>query len=365
MADVVLENISKKYADNVDAVRDVSLSLPDEKFVVLVGPSGCGKTTLLRMIAGLEEITAGTIRIGNREVNGVPAKDRDVAMVFQNYALYPHMSVRQNLAFGLKLKKIPKSEIAKRIADTTNLLGISELLERKPAALSGGQRQRVAMGRAMIRNPAVFLFDEPLSNLDARLRVEMRRELSALHRRLKTTMIYVTHDQVEVMTLGEKIVVMDRGEIQQVGTPMEVYDHPTNRFVGGFLGTPPMNFFEGRWQHENTDSFWEMQGEKMIIPEGLDPLKKSRSIGIRPEHFVIENKIEHREDHAHQFHLSAVVEDFQTLGSESLIFLRGGNCQIVARQEGRPHWNRNDKVRVVCDHAYLHFFDEHENRIEP
>src|SRR5574337_459154 len=241
MAQVTLENVSKRF-DEVVAVREVNLTVHDREFVVLVGPSGCGKSTTLRMIAGLEEITSGTIKIGDRVVNDVPPKDRDIAMVFQNYALYPHMTVYDNMAFGLKLRKFPKPEIQRRVKEAAEILGIQELLARKPRALSGGQRQRVAVGRAIVRKPQVFLFDEPLSNLDAKLRVQMRTEIKELHQRLDTTSVYVTHDQIEAMTMGDKIVVMNAGRIEQTGSPLELYDAPANLFVAGFIGSPAMNF---------------------------------------------------------------------------------------------------------------------------
>ena len=241
MAQVVLKDLNKKY-DEVHAVKDVNLTIRDKEFMVFVGPSGCGKTTTLRMVAGLEEITAGEISIGDRVVNDLPPKDRDIAMVFQNYALYPHMSVYDNMAFGLKMRKFPKPEIAKRVQEAAEILGIQELLKRKPRQLSGGQRQRVAVGRAIVRHPQVFLFDEPLSNLDAKLRVQMRVELKRLHERLETTAIYVTHDQVEAMTLGSRVVVMKDGWVQQVGEPLEIYSRPANKFVAGFIGSPAMNF---------------------------------------------------------------------------------------------------------------------------
>src|ERR1700687_4774174 len=250
MAQVVLKELNKKY-DEVHAVKDVNLTIRDKEFMVLVGPSGCGKTTTLRMVAGLEEITAGEIAIGDRIVNDLPPKDRDIAMVFQNYALYPHMSVYDNMAFGLKMRKFPKPEIKKRVQDAPETLGIQERLKRKPRQLSGGQRQRVAVGRAIVRHPQVFLFDEPLSNLDAKLRVQMRVELKRLHERLETTAIYVTHDQVEAMTLGSRVVVMKDGWVQQVGEPLEIYAKPLNKFVAGFIGSPAMNFASVRIAGEN------------------------------------------------------------------------------------------------------------------
>ncbi|HEY6026337.1 MAG TPA: sn-glycerol-3-phosphate ABC transporter ATP-binding protein UgpC, partial [Pseudolabrys sp.] len=241
MAEVALRKIVKRY-DDVEAVRSIDLDIPDNEFVVLVGPSGCGKSTTLRMIAGLEEITSGEISIGGEVVNDLPPKDRDIAMVFQNYALYPHMTSFENMAFGLKLRKFPKAEIKQRVEHAARILDITELLERRPKALSGGQRQRVAMGRAIVRNPKVFLFDEPLSNLDAKLRVQMRTEIKRVHQKVKTTTVYVTHDQVEAMTLADRVVVMNNGRIEQVGAPTEVYRQPVNRFVAGFLGSPQMNF---------------------------------------------------------------------------------------------------------------------------
>src|SRR5512134_3788625 len=265
MAQVVLKELNKKY-DEVHAVKDVNLTIRDKEFMVLVGPSGCGKTTTLRMVAGLEEITAGEIAIGNRIVNDLPPKDRDIAMVFQNYALYPHMSVYDNMAFGLKMRKFPKPEIQKRVQDAAEILGIQELLKRKPRQLSGGQRQRVAVGRAIVRHPQVFLFDEPLSNLDAKLRVQMRVELKKLHNRLGTTAIYVTHDQVEAMTLGDRVVVMKDGWVQQVGDPLELYNAPANRFVAGFIGSPAMNFADVTLSATNGTLWAAAKGFRIGLP---------------------------------------------------------------------------------------------------
>src|SRR5689334_5672773 len=308
MAQVLLDKVSKIYPGGVKAVDAIDLGIRDQEFVVLVGPSGCGKSTTLRMVAGLEEITDGVIRIGERVVNDVPPKDRDIAMVFQNYALYPHMTVYKNMAFGLKLRGMPKAQINQRVMEAAKILDIEHLLERKPKALSGGQRQRVAVGRAIVREPAAFLFDEPLSNLDAKLRVTTRAELKRLHHRLKTTTIYVTHDQEEAMTLGDRIVVMKDGVIQQADTPLRTYNYPVNRFVAGFIGMPPMNFFEGALK---------VIDGRMVFEEGrLEGLKPSRELtlpgngfrlavprhltetlggsvgrhvvlGIRPEHFVV------------------------------------------------------------------------------
>ncbi|HRR87257.1 MAG TPA: sn-glycerol-3-phosphate ABC transporter ATP-binding protein UgpC, partial [Phycisphaerae bacterium] len=295
MAEVVLENVTKVYPGPVKAVDNVSLRIHDKEFVVLVGPSGCGKSTTLRMVAGLEEVTSGTIRIGQRVVNDVPPKDRDIAMVFQNYALYPHMTVYKNMAFGLKLRRVPKAEIDQRVRAAARLLGIEDLLDRKPKALSGGQRQRVAVGRAIVRTPKAFLFDEPLSNLDAKLRVEMRAELKKLHRRLSTTTIYVTHDQEEAMTLGDRVVVMRDGVVHQCAAPLEVYDLPVNRFVAGFLGTPPMNFFSGRIVAENGSLWFDEGSSRIRMPERLEkPLSgrvgEAMVLGVRPESLSCSNE---------------------------------------------------------------------------
>ena len=289
MASVTLQNVTKRFG-NVIAVNQANLEIRDKEFIVLVGPSGCGKSTTLRMVAGLEEITEGNIYIGDTLVNDVPPKDRDIAMVFQNYALYPHMDVYNNMAFGLKLRKFPKAEIDKRVKEAARMLGIENLLDRKPKALSGGQRQRVAVGRAIVREPKVFLMDEPLSNLDAKLRVQMRAELSKLHARLQTTAIYVTHDQVEAMTMGDRIVVMKDGVIQQVGAPLEIYDHPVNMFVAGFIGTPPMNFLNVVLRREGDDYIVDGGSFKLTIdPERARQIKnlgeyvdKEVVLGIRP-----------------------------------------------------------------------------------
>src|SRR2546421_599302 len=287
MAQVVLKDLNKKY-DEVHAVKDVNLHIRDKEFMVLVGPSGCGKSTTLRMVAGLEEISAGEIVIGDRVVNDLPPKDRDIAMVFQNYALYPHMTVYDNMAFGLKMRKFPKAEIEKRVQDAADILGIRELLKRKPRQLSGGQRQRVAVGRAIVRHPQVFLFDEPLSNLDAKLRVQMRVELKRLHDRLETTAIYVTHDQVEAMTLGDRVVVMKDGLVQQVGEPLALYERPANRFVAGFIGSPAMNFMSVTLEWTEQALWAHAPGIRLAIPpvnaSPLGPYKGPRvTLGIRPE----------------------------------------------------------------------------------
>src|SRR5262249_28704789 len=278
MARVELEKVSKVFPGGVKAVDAIDLSIKDQEFIVLVGPSGCGKSTTLRMVAGLEEITAGTIRIGDRVVNDVPPKDRDIAMVFQNYALYPHMTVYKNMAFGLKLRGMPKAQIDQRVKEAATILDIMHLLDRKPKALSGGQRQRVAVGRAIVREPAAFLFDEPLSNLDAKLRVTTRAELKRLHQRLQTTTVYVTHDQEEAMTLGDRIVVMKDGKIQQADTPLRTYNYPANRFVAGFIGMPPMNFFDGQIR-ENGDVLLFQEGNFTGSPLGGNGKNLTRSGG--------------------------------------------------------------------------------------
>src|SRR5579872_1684946 len=287
MARVAMRSLNKKY-DEVHAVIDVNLDIRDQEFVVLVGPSGCGKTTTLRMVAGLESITSGNISIDEKVVNELPPMDRDIAMVFQNYALYPHMTVYDNMAFGLKMRKFDRPEIASRVKEAADILGIQDLLKRKPRQLSGGQRQRVALGRAIVRHPQVFLFDEPLSNLDAKLRVQMRVELKKLHERLGTTAIYVTHDQVEAMTLGDRVVVMRDGRVQQVGDPMELYNEPANRFVAGFIGSPAMNFFGVRITGENGGMWAEAEGIKIKVPGQLAPrlgafAGREITLGVRPE----------------------------------------------------------------------------------
>ena len=293
MATVVLKNVYKIYAGDVTAVHDASLEIKDQEFVVLVGPSGCGKSTTLRMIAGLEDISKGEILIDGKVVNDVPPKDRDIAMVFQNYALYPHMSVYDNMAFGLKLRKYPKPEIHRRVLEAAEILGITEYLDRKPKALSGGQRQRVAVGRAIVRKPKAFLFDEPLSNLDAKMRVQMRAEISKLHKRLKSTMIYVTHDQIEAMTMGDRIVVMKDGWIQQVDTPLHIYHHPANQFVAGFIGTPPMNFFRGKLEKGaggglvfDEGTFQIPIADKALATAAAAEAGKVVTLGIRPENMA-------------------------------------------------------------------------------
>jgi multiple sugar transport system ATP-binding protein len=356
MAQVVLRGLNKKY-DEVHAVKDVNLTIRDKEFMVLVGPSGCGKTTTLRMVAGLEEITSGEIAIGERIVNDLPPKDRDIAMVFQNYALYPHMSVYDNMAFGLKMRKFPKAEVQKRVQDAAEILGIQELLTRKPRQLSGGQRQRVAVGRAIVRHPQVFLFDEPLSNLDAKLRVQMRVELKRLHQRLETTAIYVTHDQVEAMTLGSRVVVMKDGWVQQVGEPMEIYAKPQNRFVAGFIGSPSMNFIPVTLTDGNGALFAETSGIRIKVPAAsthcLMPYKgQSVTLGVRPEDL----RVGASSDSA-DLSFETVVEVVEPLGSEILLDTRAAGQQIVARVEPAVRTQPHEKIRLTFIPDRIHFFD--------
>jgi multiple sugar transport system ATP-binding protein len=356
MAQVLMKDLNKKY-DEVHAVKDVNLHIRDKEFVVLVGPSGCGKSTTLRMVAGLEEITAGEILIGERVVNDLPPKDRDIAMVFQNYALYPHMTVYDNMAFGLKMRKFPKAEIEKRVRDAAEILGIQELLKRKPRQLSGGQRQRVAVGRAIVRHPQVFLFDEPLSNLDAKLRVQMRVELKRLHERLETTAIYVTHDQVEAMTLGDRVVVMKDGWIQQVGEPLELYGKPANKFVAGFIGSPAMNFLDVTIADANGSLWAESAGFRVKLPadrnERLRPYKGQRiSLGVRPEDLRVAGGGDPVDTT-----FDAVVDVVEPLGSEILLDVKVGPSVMVARVDPTVRLKMNDKVRLALTPEQLHFFD--------
>jgi multiple sugar transport system ATP-binding protein len=356
MAQVIMRDLNKKY-DEVHAVKDVNLNIQDKEFVVLVGPSGCGKSTTLRMVAGLEEISAGEIQIGDRIVNDLPPKDRDIAMVFQNYALYPHMSVYDNMAFGLKMRKFPKPEIQKRVHEAAAILGIQELLKRKPRQLSGGQRQRVAVGRAIVRHPQVFLFDEPLSNLDAKLRVQMRVELKKLHERLETTAIYVTHDQVEAMTLGDRVVVMKDGWIQQVGEPLELYGQPTNRFVAGFIGSPAMNFIETTVSGSDGNVYVEAPGLRVKVPADrttrLSAFKgQPVTLGVRPEDLQLATGAEPTD-----LTCEAVVDVMEPLGSEILLDARVGNSSVVARVDPTVRIKVHEKIRLAFVPERLHFFD--------
>jgi len=360
MAEVSIENVTKVYPGGVVAVKDANLVVEDREFLVLVGPSGCGKSTTLRMVAGLEEITQGIIKIGERIVNDVPPKDRDIAMVFQNYALYPHMSVYKNMAFGLKLRGFPKAEIDKRVQEAAKILGITELLDRKPKALSGGQRQRVAVGRAIVRKPAAFLFDEPLSNLDAKLRVEMRAELAKLHHRLQTTTIYVTHDQVEAMTLGDRIVVLNDGIIQQVAPPLVLYDQPANMFVAGFIGTPPMNFLKGSLMREGDRTYFKFDGAKVKLPRDLSSrigayMGKEITFGVRPENVLVKGHTDVQED---ENVVSSQVTVVEPLGDEQTIYLQTGGQDFIAKVDSHVRLSVGDNVSMVVDVARAHIFDQ-------
>jgi multiple sugar transport system ATP-binding protein len=364
MATVTLQNVRKTYkgeqGTEVTAVHDFNLDIADREFVVFVGPSGCGKSTTLRMIAGLEEISAGKVLIGDRIVNDIPPKDRDIAMVFQNYALYPHMSVYDNLAFGLKLRKFPKAEIKRRVADAAEILGITPYLDRKPKALSGGQRQRVAVGRAIVRHPKVFLFDEPLSNLDAKMRVQMRTEIIKLHQRLQATMIYVTHDQVEAMTMGDRIVVMSEGAIQQIDAPMALYQKPANLFVAGFLGTPPMNFFHGTLTSKGNELTFKERGEGLLecrienLPGAAEFAGREMVLGIRPEDF---NPVETDRSKT-QNRVPAIVEIVEPMGAETNIYFNTGSHTAVCRATDIDSRDMTGHRQVFeINPAKIHLFD--------
>ena len=355
MANVILDNLKKEYEGGVLAVKGVSVEIKDKEFVVLVGPSGCGKSTTLRMIAGLEDISSGSLSIDGKVVNDVPPKDRDIAMVFQNYALYPHMSVYENMAFGLKLRKFPKDEIDKRVREAAKILSIEEYLERKPKALSGGQRQRVAVGRAIVRKPKVFLFDEPLSNLDAKMRVQMRTEISKLHQRLDATMIYVTHDQTEAMTMGDRIVVMKDGNVMQTDTPLNLYNMPTNKFVAGFIGSPAMNFVDGTITKNGTMKFSEKGSQLSVdIPKDKQKLltpfiDKEVWLGIRPEHISAEKSKSSR--------INANVEVVEPMGNEIFAYVTCGVAQLVARMSPIV-LQSGEKKDFTFDMSKAHFFDK-------
>ncbi|MCL2080941.1 MAG: sn-glycerol-3-phosphate ABC transporter ATP-binding protein UgpC [Oscillospiraceae bacterium] len=362
MANLNLKGLYKRYPGNVTAVTDFNLEIEDKEFVVLVGPSGCGKSTTLRMVAGLEEITEGELYIDGNLVNEVPPKERDIAMVFQNYALYPHMSVFENMAFGLKLRKTPKDEIKRRVEEAARVLEISHLLDRKPKALSGGQRQRVALGRAIVRNPKVFLLDEPLSNLDAKLRAQMRTEITKLHQRLATTFIYVTHDQTEAMTMGTRIVVMKDGFIQQVAAPQVLYESPINLFVAGFMGTPQMNFIECELKDDGGVTKLIFGNSSVTLPEvtGRRPevlayKDKTVIMGIRSE------DIHDEEVFLSQFPDSQVemgVEVVELMGSETYLYMHCEGRQITARVSPRSKTRAGDKVKVAFDSKKIHLFDK-------
>lgn len=374
MASLSLKHIYKRYGENVTAVSDFNLEIKDKEFIVLVGPSGCGKSTTLRMIAGLEEITEGELYIGDRLVNEVAPKDRDIAMVFQNYALYPHMTVYENMAFGLKLRKTPKDEIKRRVDEAADILDIAHLLDRKPKALSGGQRQRVALGRAIVREPQVFLLDEPLSNLDAKLRAQMRTELSKLHNRLGTTFIYVTHDQTEAMTMGDRIVVMKDGIVQQVDTPQNLYEKPANLFVAGFMGSPAMNFIDAKLVSNNgvlsVEFGFSEEGKAkytIAIPEGKIKdesvkafIDKDVILGIRPENI-----------HDDEMFLSMAndgivdvdVEVTELMGAETYLYLNLEGTQVTARVDPRSTARQGDKLKIALDLNKIHLFDKDTEKV--
>lgn len=360
MAQVSLKGVSKIFPGNVWAIKDINLGIENKEFVVFVGPSGCGKSTTLRIIAGLEDASHGDVYIGDQLVNHIPPKDRNIAMVFQNYALYPHMSAYDNMAFGLKLRKYPRAEIEARVREAASVLGIEKLLSRKPREMSGGQCQRVAVGRAIVRKPLVFLFDEPLSNLDAKMRVVMRTEIKKLHIRLQTTMIYVTHDQTEAMTLGDRIVVMRDGIIQQIADPITLYDKPDNRFVAGFIGTPPMNFVNGTIINKDGKSYFNEGRFRVKIVDSmariLAPyLDKEVVLGIRPEDiydklFVSEAPPDNT--------IKATCEVIEPMGSESYLYLKAGRSSMIAKVGGHDKPAINQDMDVVFDMSKAHFFDK-------
>ena len=363
MASLSLQHINKTYPNGFEAVKDFNLEIEDKEFIIFVGPSGCGKSTTLRMVAGLEEISSGTLKIGDKVMNDVEPKDRDIAMVFQNYALYPHMTVYDNMAFGLKLRKVPKDEIDKAVREAARILDLDKLLDRKPKALSGGQRQRVAMGRAIVRNPKVFLMDEPLSNLDAKLRVQMRIEISKIHQRLGATIIYVTHDQTEAMTLGTRIVVMKDGVVQQVDTPQNLYQKPGNLFVAGFMGSPQMNFLDAVISEKGGNVVATIGGEhEVIVPAAKAKVLKDKGyvgkkvvLGIRPEDI-----------HDSQMFLetspskpmNSVVKVYELLGAEVFLYFDVNGTQVTARVDPRTNSKTGDTIKFAFDMEKSHFFDK-------
>ena len=370
MASLSLRGIYKKYPGGFTAVKDVNLEITDKEFIILVGPSGCGKSTTLRMIAGLEEISEGELYIGDRLVNDIAPKDRDIAMVFQNYALYPHMTVYDNMAFGLKLRKVPKDEIDRKVKEAAKILDLGHLLDRKPKAMSGGQRQRVALGRAIVRSPQVFLLDEPLSNLDAKLRAQMRTEIAKLHQKLGTTFIYVTHDQTEAMTMGDRIVVMKDGIIQQVDTPQALYEHPCNKFVAGFLGSPQMNFIDAVLKKNGSKYVVEFGSsvkytveipESKVAPQLDNYVGKEVTLGIRPESV-----------HDEEMYLSNAttgvidcdVDITEMMGAETYLYLTCEGTQLTARVSPRSTAKAHDKIKVASDPNRIHLFDkEHDTTL--
>ena len=363
MAEVIVKNVSKIYPGNVKAVDSINLEIRDREFMVLVGPSGCGKSTTLRMIAGLEEISDGEILIGDRIINNVPPKDRDIAMVFQNYALYPHMTVFDNMAFGLKLRKFKKEEIQRRVEEAARILGLEPYLDRRPKNLSGGQRQRVAVGRAIVRKPKAFLFDEPLSNLDAKMRVQMRTEISKLHSQLETTMIYVTHDQTEAMTMGDRICVMKDGHIQQVDTPLNLYDNPANVFVAGFIGMPPMNFFHGMVQKkDNKLYFKEDNGFEVPLPNCWEAsiesyINRPVIFGIRPENIIWQPDI------VSETAIEARVEVIEPMGAETYLYLNTDHHAFIARVDAHNPYKVGVTAHLNLCLDKAHLFDEVSEKI--
>ena len=362
MASLSLSHINKTYPNGFEAVKDFNLEIEDKEFIIFVGPSGCGKSTTLRMIAGLEDITSGTLKIGDKVVNDVEPKDRDIAMVFQNYALYPHMTVYDNMAFGLKLRKTPKDQSDKMVREAARILDLEKLLDRKPKALSGGQRQRVAMGRAIVRNPKVFLMDEPLSNLDAKLRVQMRIEISKLHQRLGTTIIYVTHDQTEAMTLGTRIVVMKDGIVQQVDTPQNLYQKPGNLFVAGFMGSPQMNFLDATLSQKGNDVFAKVGTHEVLVPASKAKVLKDKGyigktviMGIRPEDIHdSEMFLASSPDTV----MDSTIKVYELLGAEVFLYFDIDGTQVTARVDPRTTAKTGDPIKFALDMEKAHFFDK-------
>lgn len=366
MAKVVLENVIKRF-DKTEILKNINLEIKDQEFLVLVGPSGCGKTTTLRIIAGLEEATEGKVFIGSRNVTDVLPKDRNIAMVFQNYALYPHLNVYDNMAFGLKLRNVPTNEIKERVDQASEILDIKNLLKRKPRQLSGGQRQRVALGRAIVRKPDVFLMDEPLSNLDAKLRVQTRGELQKLHSTLKTTTIYVTHDQVEAMTLGDRIVIMNNGLIQQMDTPLSVYDNPANMFVAGFIGSPAMNFFEGVVEKQKDAKFiFKTPAYTLYLPDHLfDEFEKVKNteclLGIRPEDVLDKKTAQFQKK---DFNLHQADVDFnEVLGSENFLHMKAGELRFTAKVDSHINPEPGESIEVAFDLRKMHLFDKRTQKV--
>ena len=365
MAEVSLHKIVKRY-DEVEAVRGIDLTIADQEFVVLVGPSGCGKSTTLRMIAGLEEITGGSIQIGGTVVNDVPPKDRDIAMVFQNYALYPHMTVAENMSFGLRLKRFPKDEIRRRVDEAARILNIEDLLDRKPRQLSGGQRQRVAMGRAIVRNPKVFLFDEPLSNLDAKLRVQMRTEIKRVHQKVPVTTVYVTHDQVEAMTLADRVVVMNNGIIEQVGAPNDLYHAPATRFVAGFIGSPSMNFLRCRLEESGGDMAVRLSDD-IVLPLPPDRAGRYRGhggrelvFGIRPEHLT---ETRHLREGEQAVPLPAVPDVVEPMGMETLVYFSVAGQEVCSRTDPSANPQAGQAITLAANLAHMHLLDPATDRV--